>query len=84
MVWWRPLTLVKVASPPLRYGAPEEVGMSSARVRHVAQLASSWVAQGMTPAQVVLIARYVAVRQRILDNSGHGRIDSFSRTAWRA
>src|SRR5439155_19825727 len=51
------VTLGKVISQPLRYGAPEEAGMSSARVRRVAQLAGSWVAQGMTPALVVLIAR---------------------------
>jgi hypothetical protein len=53
----RPLTLGNVVSRPLRYGLPEEAGMSSDRVRHVAQLAALWVAQGTTPALVVLIAR---------------------------
>ncbi len=41
----------------LRYGDPEEVGMSGARVRRLAALAKSWVEQGMTPALVVLVAR---------------------------
>src|SRR5262249_52720336 len=41
----------------LRPGDPEEAGMSAARVRRVACLAESWVAQGMTPALVVLVAR---------------------------
>jgi len=41
----------------LRYGDPEEVGMSGARVRRLAELAKSWVDQGMTPALVVLVAR---------------------------
>jgi serine-type D-Ala-D-Ala carboxypeptidase len=41
----------------LRYGDPEEVGMSGERVRRLAQLAKSWVDQGMTPALVVLVAR---------------------------
>ena len=41
----------------LRPGLPEEVGMSAARMRHVATLAESWVQQGVTPALVVLVAR---------------------------
>src|SRR6266852_8573635 len=65
------LMLGKVMSRPLRYGAPEEAGMSSARVRHVAQLAGSWVAQGMTPALVVLIAR----RGIIVLHEAFGRLD---------
>jgi hypothetical protein len=60
-----------VMSPPLRYGAPDEAGMSSARVRHVAHLAESWVAQGMTPALVVLIAR----RGIIVLHEAFGRLD---------
>src|SRR6266571_3391638 len=41
----------------LRPGEPEEVGMSARRVRHVGQLAAGWVAQGITPALVILVAR---------------------------
>jgi CubicO group peptidase (beta-lactamase class C family) len=41
----------------LRYGDPEEVGMSGERVGRLAALAKSWVDQGMTPALVVLVAR---------------------------
>src|SRR5215467_7971689 len=41
----------------LRPGEPEEVGMSARRVRHVGQLAAGWVAQGITSALVVLVAR---------------------------
>ncbi|HZS88944.1 MAG TPA: serine hydrolase domain-containing protein [Chloroflexota bacterium] len=41
----------------LRYGDPDEAGMSAQRVRHVAQLAQSWVEQGITPSLVVLAAR---------------------------
>src|SRR2546430_841666 len=41
----------------LRRGDAEEAGMSAAGVRQVARLAESWVAQGMTPALVVLVAR---------------------------
>jgi CubicO group peptidase (beta-lactamase class C family) len=41
----------------MRYGDPEEAGMSAQRVRHVAQLAQSWVEQGITPALVVLAVR---------------------------
>ena len=41
----------------LRPGEPEEVGMSAQRVRHVGQLAASWVAQGITSALVILVAR---------------------------
>src|SRR5215470_17434571 len=42
---------------PLRPGAPDEVGMSAQRVRHVRQLAAGWVAQGITSALVILVAR---------------------------
>src|SRR5438128_8658029 len=41
----------------LRPGTPEEAGMSAQRVRHVAALAEGWVAEGVTPALVVLVAR---------------------------
>src|SRR3989442_9573880 len=41
----------------LRPGEPEEVGMSARRVRHVGQLAAGWVAQGITPVLVILVAR---------------------------
>ncbi len=41
----------------LRPGEPEEVGMSAPRVRHVRQLAAGWVAQGITSALVLLVAR---------------------------
>jgi len=44
-------------SMELRYGNPEEVGMSAQRVQHVVDLAESWVAQGITPALVILVAR---------------------------
>jgi CubicO group peptidase (beta-lactamase class C family) len=41
----------------LQTGSPEEVGMSAQRIRHVANLAEGWVAQGIHPALVVLAAR---------------------------
>jgi CubicO group peptidase (beta-lactamase class C family) len=41
----------------LRYGDPEEVGMSPERLRRVARLAERWVADGQTPALVLLVAR---------------------------
>src|SRR5215471_9712909 len=41
----------------LRPGEPEEVGMSARRVRHIRQLATGWVAQGITSALVILVAR---------------------------
>src|SRR5712691_11563142 len=41
----------------LQPGEPEEVGMSAQRVRHVGQLAAGWVAQGITSALVILVAR---------------------------
>jgi CubicO group peptidase (beta-lactamase class C family) len=41
----------------LRPGAPEEVGMVPDRVRRLAGLAKDWVAQGITSALVVLVAR---------------------------
>jgi CubicO group peptidase (beta-lactamase class C family) len=44
-------------SMELRPGTPEEVGMSVERLRHVVDLAEGWVAQGIHPALVVLVAR---------------------------
>jgi len=41
----------------LQPGTAAEVGMSATRIRRVANLAEGWVAQGMTPALVVLVAR---------------------------
>ena len=41
----------------LRTGSPQEAGMSPARVRRVVDLARSWVAEGIHPALVVLVAR---------------------------
>jgi len=41
----------------LRHGTPEEVGMSAERVQHVVDLAEGWVAQGIHPALVTLVAR---------------------------
>ncbi len=54
----------------LRYGEPEEAGMSARRVRHVAQLARSWVEQGITPSLVVLAAR----RGIIVLHEAYGRV----------
>ena len=45
------------AAPQLRYGDPEEVGMSARQVRRVRDLARSWVEEGRHPALVVLAAR---------------------------
>jgi len=41
----------------LRPGTPEEVGMSTERIQHVVELAEGWVAQGITPSLVILVAR---------------------------
>ena len=41
----------------LHPGTPEEVGMSAERVRHIAHLAEGWVAEGIHPALVILVAR---------------------------
>jgi CubicO group peptidase (beta-lactamase class C family) len=41
----------------LRPGNPGTVGMSAQRVRHIVDLAAGWVAEGITPALVVLVAR---------------------------
>jgi CubicO group peptidase (beta-lactamase class C family) len=44
-------------STALRYGDPDEAGMSSNRVRHVARLAECWVEEGAAKALVVIAAR---------------------------
>jgi CubicO group peptidase (beta-lactamase class C family) len=41
----------------LRPGTPAEAGLSAARIKHIADLAANWTAQGLTPALVVLVAR---------------------------
>src|SRR5262245_1365387 len=41
----------------LRYADPVEVGMSTERVQRVGRLAAGWVASGVTPSLVVLLAR---------------------------
>ncbi len=45
----------------LRPGIPEEVGMSAPRLRGVARVAERWVAQGITQALVLLVARRGAI-----------------------
>jgi CubicO group peptidase (beta-lactamase class C family) len=47
----------KYMNMKLRPGNPEDVGMSAQRVRHVADLAEGWVAQGTHPSLVVFAAR---------------------------
>jgi CubicO group peptidase (beta-lactamase class C family) len=42
----------------LNFGTPEEAGMSSTRLRHVAQLAQGWVEHGPLHALVTLVARH--------------------------
>ena len=54
----------------LRTGTPEEAGMSSRRIQHVRELASSWVEDGITPALVVLAAR----RGVIILHEAYGRL----------
>lgn len=41
----------------LKPGNPEDVGMSGQRVQHIVDLARGWVAEGVTPSLVVLVAR---------------------------
>ena len=41
----------------LRLGTPQEVGISPLRVRQFVDLAAGWVAEGITPALVILVAR---------------------------
>jgi CubicO group peptidase (beta-lactamase class C family) len=46
-----------MASPVLREGAPETVGIDPARVERLSGLARNWVERGDTPSLVVLVAR---------------------------
>ena len=41
----------------LKPGNPGDVGMSGQRVQHIVDLARGWVADGITPALVILVAR---------------------------
>jgi CubicO group peptidase (beta-lactamase class C family) len=41
----------------LRYGDPEEAGMSGARIHRLTELAERWVTDGVTPTLVLLVAR---------------------------
>jgi CubicO group peptidase (beta-lactamase class C family) len=41
----------------LHPGRPEEAGMEAARLQYIARVAEQWVASGLTPALVVLVAR---------------------------
>jgi len=41
----------------LKPGSPREAGMSEGRVRRILDLTRGWVAQGVTPALVILVAR---------------------------
>ena len=54
----------------LQPGTPQEAGLSAARIAHIAKLAANWVAQGVTPALVVLVAR----RGRIVLHEAFGRL----------
>jgi CubicO group peptidase (beta-lactamase class C family) len=56
----------------LQKGTPENVGMSAQRLRHVADLAEGWVAQGIHPGLVVLAAR----RGEIVLHEAFGRLTS--------
>jgi CubicO group peptidase (beta-lactamase class C family) len=54
----------------LRYGDPEEAGMSARRVQHIAHLAQGWVEREITPTLVVLAAR----RGVIVLHEAYGRL----------
>jgi CubicO group peptidase (beta-lactamase class C family) len=56
----------------LRTGMPEEVGMSARRLEGVVHVAERWVAQGITPALVLLVAR----RGVIVLHEAFGRLTS--------
>jgi CubicO group peptidase (beta-lactamase class C family) len=47
----------EVSNVTLQPGNPQDVGISEQRVRRIAELAEGWVAEGVTPALVVLAAR---------------------------
>ena len=61
-----------MAKTKLQRGTPESVGMSAQRLRHVADLAEGWVAQGIHPGLVVLAAR----RGKIVLHEAFGRLTS--------
>jgi CubicO group peptidase (beta-lactamase class C family) len=48
---------VRAGAPTLRLGKPEEVGMSSPRIRHLAEQGEEWVREKVAPAMVLLAAR---------------------------
>jgi CubicO group peptidase (beta-lactamase class C family) len=54
----------------LRYGDPEEAGMSARCVQHIAHLAQGWVERDITPTLVVLAAR----RGVIVLHEAYGRL----------
>ena len=56
----------------LRAGTPKEVGMSASRVQEIVQRAGEWVAHGITPALVLLVAR----RGVIVLHQAFGRLTS--------
>ena len=56
--------------PKLRPGTPQKAGMSRQRVQHIVDLARGWVADGITPSLVVLIAR----RGTIVIHEAFGRL----------
>src|SRR5438067_1849084 len=59
-----------ITAAQLRYGNPEEAGMSAQQIQRVRELARSWVEQDVTPALVVLAAR----RGVILLHEAFGRL----------
>ena len=48
---------MKMKSPELREGKPEDVGMDPVRIRRLHELVGSWVENGDTPSVAVLVAR---------------------------
>jgi serine-type D-Ala-D-Ala carboxypeptidase len=48
---------VPAPAPTLRFGTPDEVGMSEPRIRHVAELMEEWVKEGVVQTMAVLAAR---------------------------
>jgi serine-type D-Ala-D-Ala carboxypeptidase len=61
------------STPPattLRPGRPEEVGMSTPRLRHVAELGQEWVREGIASSLVLLVAR----RGRVVLHEAYGHL----------
>jgi CubicO group peptidase (beta-lactamase class C family) len=54
----------------LHPGSPEDAGMCSARIRRITRAAERWVADGLTPALVVLVAR----RGVVVLHEAYGRL----------